>query len=371
MKDKTQNHRKPILIAATITFVLGAVILLGLSTLQKTTAGEYKTEDISIKNAGFEILADGIVTTQNKVDLHFQTGGKLTYLPLKEGDRVYQGQTIAALDTYALQRQLQIAANTYQISKNGNDQTQENNQAGVVEGQQRLSLDTTNKNTYPNITEAKIVSDAVARIVDNNALSQNTAQMNVDLANYAIQLATLTAPFPGILTHEDVTSPSINVTSQTTFTLQDPDTTVFRANISQNDIDFVDIGAHAIIKLGGNSKTYNGIIIKIYPTKMTLADGSKVYQVDIQSDNIKAGAKLDQAGSVVIKSNTRTHVMLVPSWLILGNQYVWTLVNNAPILKKVNIGKSHGNLIEVSGLSDSDKLILNPNVIASKKYTIL
>src|SRR5207248_344881 len=108
------------------------------------------------------------------------------------GDAVSQGQTIAQLDTYALQKSLQLAANNYEISKNNTDQTTENNQAGVVEGQQRLSLDTTNKNSYQNITEVQVINDAVKRIVDNNTLAQNSAKLNVDLANYAFQLTTLT-----------------------------------------------------------------------------------------------------------------------------------------------------------------------------------
>ena len=43
----------------------------------------------------------------NQAVLNFQMGGKLTYLPFKEGDVVSQGQTIASIDSYALQKSLQ------------------------------------------------------------------------------------------------------------------------------------------------------------------------------------------------------------------------------------------------------------------------
>ena len=103
--------------------------------------------------------------TQTQAVLNFQTGGKLIYLPFKEGDTISQGQTIAQLDTYALQQQLQIAANNYQATKNGTSQTQESQQAGVLEGQQRTSLDQTNKQGYSEIPQTQVIYDNIQRIV--------------------------------------------------------------------------------------------------------------------------------------------------------------------------------------------------------------
>src|ERR1035437_8915199 len=109
-----------------------------------------KTETVDVNAISQQILATGSINAQTQAVLNFQMGGKLIYLPFKEGDSISQGQTIAQLDSYALQKQLQIAANTYQSAKNANNQVNENQNAGVIEGQQRTALDTTNKISYSN-----------------------------------------------------------------------------------------------------------------------------------------------------------------------------------------------------------------------------
>lgn len=333
-----------------------------------------KTETASVQVVGSEILANGTTDAQSKAILNFQMGGKLTYLPFKEGDKVYQGQTIASLDTYALQKQLQLTANTYQTVKNNADQTLENQQAGVLEGQQRTSLDTTNKQGYSAIPETNVISDNVKRIVDNALLSQNSAQINVDIANYAITLASLTSPINGIVLHEDVTTSGINVTPVTSFVIADPTSMVFSANVRQQDADFISVGNTAKITLDGHSgQVITGVVDKIYPQRTVLPTGESVYRVDIKADGLSQDtAMLGQSGTVLIKSNFTEKVMLVPSWTVLSQNYVWVLENNKPLLKEVTIGNTTGGQTEImNGLSQSDKVITNPQSVISKRYQIL
>lgn len=363
----------------TLVMIFAATAIIAFAAIQATTLmhASLQTSSVAVDPVASIISAQGTIHSQNEATLYFQTGGKLVYLPYQEGDKVSQGATVARLDTYSLQKTLQLDANAYQITKNGTDQTQENNQAGVVEGQQRVALDKSTTNSYNNITEAQIVTDTVQRFVDNSLLSQNSAQLNVDLANYAIQLASLTAPFNGIITHEDVKVANQNVGPTTGFSIADPTNLVFRANLAPSDIDFVSVGSSATIQLDGQRQTYTGIVTKIYPSKTTLSDGEQVYQVDIQSDELDAKAQtmpslLSQSGSVNIQSNTTQNVTLVPTWTILNHNYVWVMENNKQVLKQVSVGKTHGQNIEItSGLSTGDRVITDPKGIAQENYQLL
>lgn len=362
------KYRRITFFVLMLTLLIEGAIFLNMTVLSSAAKPD---DTMQAKQVSSIISADGAVTAQNQATLHFQTGGKLTALPLKQGDKVYAGQTIAQLDTYALQKSLQIAANSYEISKNSNDQTTENNQAGVVEGQQRLSLDTTNKNSYQNLTEVQVIADQVKRIVDNSQLAQNTAQLNVDLANYAVQLATLTSPLTGVVTHEDVTVAGVNITPATSFVVADPTSLVFRANIAESDIDYVSIGAKAQIAIDGSNKKLQGTVVKIYPAKMTLSSGQTVYQVDIQSDGLK-NTKLDQSGSALITSNVSQNVTLVPMWTVLAGKYVWVEHDGEPAVRTVTIGNVHGSDIEIlGGLQDGDRVITDPKTLSKKKYLLL
>lgn len=329
------------------------------------------TTTTSVEFVNSTITADGAVTAQNQARLSFQMAGKLVYLPFKEGDKVYQGQTIASLDSYIMKQQLQLAANAYQATKNNIDQAMENNQAGVIEGQTRYSLDYTDKQGYSAVTEATVIYDTVQRIVNNDLLTQNSAQINVDLANYALTLASLTSPINGIITNEDVTVPGVNITPVTSFTVADPASMVFRANVPLESIYYISEGSTVSLAIDGIPDKMTGTVVKIYPSKVVLPGGQAVYQVDIASMDLVKHAKLDETGSALISTNSQ-NVALIPAWSVLGGKYVWVDDNGTPELKVVTAGKIHGNKIEIlGGLSPVDKVIIDPKIISKLKYPIL
>lgn len=342
----------------------------GLFLVQKTNQS-LQTQTLSAHTIGSTILGEGTIHSQNEATLHFQTGGKLTYAPFKEGDTVTQGQTIAELDTYTLQRQLTQALNAYRSTRDTYDQTNENAQTGVLQNGQKSGLNIYNQSSIGGDQQSNAINDAAKRILDQNQANLDSAVVNVELANNALQLATLTAPFTGILTNEDVTVAGQNITPVTSFSLADPTALVFRANIAASDIDYVSVGAKATVHLTGSQQTITGTVIKIYPQKITTSAG-EVYQVDIQGPNIQTVAKLDQAGTVLIESNAHQDVVTVPTWTILDHNRLWVSENGKPLLKTVIVGKTHGNVTEIlGGLNPEDKIVTNPAAIAAQVYSLL
>lgn len=360
---------KPVVIIGVVAIL--AVLGVALPVVKSLRASSKPTTTTSARFVSNAITADGAVTAADQAKLNFQTGGKLVYLPFKEGAKVYQGQTIASLDTYALTKALQLASNVYQMSKSNTDQTSEYNQAGILEGQTRYALDLSNKQAYSAITEDTVIYDTVQRIVNNALLANNTAQIGVDLANYAIQLSSLTSPINGIITHEDVTVAGVNITPTTTFTVADPSTMVFRANVPVENIYYISEGGTVTIAIDGMQKEIQGTVVKIYPSKVVLSNGESVYPVDITSDDLLKLAKLDESGTAIIATNAK-NVALVPAWTVLGGRYIWVDNNGTPELRTVTVGKIHGNEIEIlGGLTPNDNIIIDPKMIPSREYQIL
>ncbi|MCX6732512.1 MAG: efflux RND transporter periplasmic adaptor subunit [Candidatus Roizmanbacteria bacterium] len=355
-----------------ITF-LGAVLVVGVvgyilysNKISRHTQSP-STTTTSVRFINSVITAEGNVTAQNQANLHFQIAGKLTSLPFKEGAVVKSGQTIASLDSYTIQKQLEGALNTYRSVRDTFDQTKDNVQDNVQKAQLTNPYDYYSKAGMSDTRESAI-NDAIKRIVDQNQANLDNSVINVQLAHNAFQLSTLTSPLNGILLHEDVTVPGLNISPSTSFVVADPSTAVFRANVNMNNINYVALGAHAEIAIDGIKDKLIGTVVNIYPSKVVLQNGQSVYQVDIQSDQLLKLAKLDQTGTALIKTNSE-HVALVPMWTVLGGKYVWVNENNKPELKTVSTGKVHGQDIEItSGLTSQDKIIINPEYIQSLQY---
>ena len=329
------------------------------------------TTTTSVRFVSSTISADGAVTAQNQATLHFQIAGKLISLPFKEGDTIKNGQTIAALDSYAIQKQLEGALNTYRTVRNSFDQTKDNVQDNVQKAQLIYPYNYYGLAGMGNDTREGAINDAIKRIVDQNQANLDNSVINVQLANNAYQLSTITSPLNGVLLHEDVSVSGLNVSPATSFVVADPTTAVFRANVPINTINYVSIGSRAEIAIDGLANKIEGTVIDIYPSKVILQNGQAVYQVDIQSDQVVKNAKLDQTGIALIKTNAE-NVALVPAWTVLGGKYIWVLDSGKPQLKPVTTGKIHDTDIEItSGLTSQDILIINPEYIQSLHYSSL
>jgi len=362
-----------------ITYLIVAILLLdvGVFTFFELTSNARADTPISqtaaVESVDSQIVVDGKITAQDQATLHFQTAGKLVSLPVKEGDKVVQGQTIAQLDTYIIQQELTAALNNYRSTRDTFDQAQINANKNITQNVQRGQ-----NNFYgaglaggSDPATTNYLNDVAKRIVDQNQANLDNSVINVQIANYAFQLATITSPLTGIVTHEDVNVAGQNVTNTTNFVVADPTTKVFRANIPASDIDYVANGMKASVILDGVQNRINGTIVKIYPSKVTLSTGEDVYQVDIQSDTIRNTGKLDQTGTAVIMTNAQ-NVILVPAWTVLSGKYVWIDNNGKPELRTVTVGKIHGNDIEITGgLSKEDRVITDPKAIPANEYPLL
>ena len=330
-----------------ISFV-SFIIIVGLIFILRTDP-QLKTEVFEIKTVASAIQTDGAITPENQAIMHFQTGGKLVYLPFKEGDSVRQGQVIAKLDTVRLEANLRQAEQDYTatdaVSQKFYDGRDPNAAESYDDKIKRTAIDAAKNKAYDAVVKAR-----------------------QDLAD-----ASLVSPMNGIILHEDITTINVNITPVTGFTVADPSSLAFRANVSENDIDFVSVGNAAEIKLGnGEGVSILGAVSKIYPDKVTLPTGQKIYQVDIASVQADMFKIMGQSGTVLIQSNSRENVKLVPTWTVLNHDSVWVLANGKPVLRSVMVGDIHGDMTEImSGLDAKDMIITNPESIVAGKYIIL
>lgn len=301
-----------------------------------------------------QIFTSGSVVPQNEAALHFQIAGKLVSLPFKVGDNVEAGDTVAALDSTQAQEAVKTARANLKSAQSALD----------------LVLDNIHLYQYGNGGFANIGSS-------NETQTQKTdreeAQAAVSAAQEALQSAgqtlsqySLVAPFSGIISHEDVTSKDVNVTATTTFTVSDPTSAVFQVQVDDMDIANIQPGATAAVTLNGaKTARLRGYVSKIYPDTTT----DSTYTVDIFVDGLLAQAKLGESGTALISPSPNSSVTVVPSWVVLGNRYVWVMEGNRLALKKVTLGDSRGGQTQIKGgLSAGDRVITDPKSIINREY---
>lgn len=279
---------------------------------------------------------------------------------------------VASLDTYALQKQLETALNAYKATRTSFDQTKDNSQNGVAYGAQKYQLEVPSRSGVSSGDENDVINGIISRMVDQSQASLDNSVAQVELANYALSLAAIKSPINGVLLHQDIKTAQVYATPQSEFLIVDTCLPVFRANVSEDDIQYVQEGTSATVKLSGlESKPITGTVTKIYPERKTLSNGENVYQVDIESADLASVSKYNQSGVALIKNKYENPVELVPSWVVLSGQYVWVKRDGKPQLVKVTLGDKVGDNIEIlGGISKEDVIVTDPSSVI-QNYTIL
>ncbi|MFN4183616.1 MAG: efflux RND transporter periplasmic adaptor subunit [Hyphomonas sp.] len=196
----TGRRRRPTLLKGLIFVILLALMtasLLAAATLLRSKEGPriatVEPSPLAVSVIAVEYLSEldieelftGIAEARRTSRLGFQTGGRIERIDVRVGDRVKAGQTIAKLDTRGLAAQLASA------------------QAVVEEARasHRLALDSADRQrqlqTQGHVSQQRVdeilaqASTAMARV--------DSARAQADTLRVQIDLASITAPYDGVI----------------------------------------------------------------------------------------------------------------------------------------------------------------------------
>lgn len=326
-----------------VIIIIIALLLIGLIVykVQSSSAPTYKTETVKLGTIVKTISASGKVDSEETVELKFQTSGLLSWVGVKEGDRVSQWQAIASLDTRELQKTLEKSLRDY--------------------GKERNDFEETRRVDYPYYEPKNALNDTVKRILEKNQWDLEKAVLDVELKDIALKLATLITPISGIVTSIDTPIAGVNITpASAVFSVANPQKMIFKANIDEADIANIKKGLKTKIMLDAYpDKIFEGNVAKVGFAAVSTAGGGTAFPVEIslpKNDNLQF--KMGLSGDVDIEIERKIDTLLISSRAIF-DQAVEKIVNGKPQKIKVKTGLSSGSKTEIlSGLQKGDKIVV-------------
>ncbi len=281
-------------IFSTIILVI-FVVLIGWPTTKKITVKpeqKYETAKATKEDLIDFISASGTIQAEEQVDLKFQTSGLLTWVGVKEGDRVKKGQAIASLDKRELEKNLLKALRDYQ--------------------KERWDFEETHQVTYKD----QIITDTIKRILEKHQFDLDKVVADVEIKEIALKLSTLVSPIEGIVTHIDTPVAGVNITPATAvFTIANPNKMKFVANVDEADIAKVKEGQKAKIVLDAYpNQEFEGVINKIAFASITTKGGGTAYQVEVNlPENKNLQFKVGMNGDLEIIISEEKEVITIPN----------------------------------------------------------
>lgn len=323
-----------------IILIAGIVFWINKSASQKTAA---TITTAKVKKSDFvkTITSSGKTKADKSVDLKFQASGKLTWVGVKEGDTVKAYQAIAKLDTREVQKNLEKVLRDYVSERNDFDQS---------------SLDS------PAIKPSDAANDRLKRILQKNQWDLDKTVLDVELKYLAVEFATLITPIAGIITRIDTPVAGTNITPATAvFTVADPTSLVFVANVDETDVGGLSVGQSATITLDAFPEaSFSGSISFISYSSEQSSGGATVFPVKIafsDSKNLRIGLN----GDITIETQRENDVFTAPIEAIReekGVTYVYKKTDSTYKKTVITTGtKNEDEVIITSGLAEGDIVV--------------
>ena len=350
-------------VVAMLGVVMMALAIAGCGTKTVSVA------DVTYKDMPLQIHNDANVTALNKATVTPTLTGQVAYA-VKVGDQVQQGQTLATVDTSALQQQL--ASLQGQLA-----QAQAQSYATSVTTTTAASVDSGQLAQAQKMREAGMITQKeYDRIVERSQPQTttvttggggggaNTAAIQAQIAQVSAQMAasTIVAPIAGTVTAIYNEDRQMAIADRPFMMIQQSTPMVASLSIPRD----------AAMKLG-TPEAKNGmkVLLKVaeqeLPGELTYVDITQpetVPSVLVKAtfNNDKGLIKAGEFYTLVIESNVKAKMLTVPSKAVRENsdgKYVYVLTeNNTVDVRVVEVGITEGDDVAIiSGLNAGDKVI--------------
>lgn len=331
--------------------ISGALLIIGIAALifWPRPKPSILTQTLSKKQFIQSISVSGSVVAKKTVNLTFPISGRLAYVGVKKGDIVTAGQVLASIDQQTAQKNLQATLIAYSLQRNTFDQKQSDNQ---------------------NRTPQEALNDDMKRILQNNQYNLDQAVNSVELQDLAKKQAVLWTPISGIVTRADteLAGPDA-VAGSTTFTVTDPSSLAFDADVDQSDIGKVsqDLPVHIVFDAYTDA-TLSEQVSRIDFISHTTTNGGNAFTVETplptNTDN-KYRVGMNANADIILSQ--KENVLSIPLSSVVNDHFVYVKADKGFKKTNIKLGMQNDTDAEVlSGLSEGDVIALDPQLASTQ-----
>jgi HlyD family secretion protein len=320
-----------------------------------------------------EVFGTGTLEAKMHAVLGAQISGRISEIPVQQGERVKAVQVLARLDSDELQRQLEMAQASLEAAKAGIDRLEADRQrAQAVLEQARRDHERAQALRKSNVqseseTEKSAERMAVAQAdfgrtvgaVAEAKAQALAAEKTLMYHQARLGYATVKAPFDGlvILRHRD--PGDIVVPGSSICELVATDVLWISAWVDESQMDALKPGQPARVVFRSNpDKEFAGTVDRL---GRQVDRETREFVVDVRVQELPANWAIGQRAEVYIETERRENAVLLPQRLLLHRDDqtgVWMVREGAAHWQPVETGLRGGDAVEIlRGLSDGDAVI--------------
>jgi RND family efflux transporter MFP subunit len=284
---------------------------------------------LTVKDSAFThfIEVQGNIDTNENIFIYPEYSGVLNQLNVKSGQNVSKGQVLARIDDSGMSAQ-------------------------VAQAQAKLGLDKTTFDRQKNLWDQKIGSEIQYLQTQTAYQSQQkmVKQMQAQLAKTVIR-----APFSGTIDEVIIERGQVVSPGDALFRIVNLGNMYVSANVPENYLGVLKLGATVEVYLNAIGKTYKG---KVRQVGTFINPNNRTFSIEIALPNPDNLLRPNQVAVLKIEDYTKKDALLIPENIIIENAnkekvvYVITNQKEPKVAQRIiEIGYTSGAMVEVkSGL---------------------
>ena len=238
---------------AVIAILGGLVLLVVIARLGSRSSGTpVETSQVEARTIRSSILASGELQYKDPVELKPEVIGKISAIPVLEGQRVRKGQIVLRLDPVLYQAQVnqqQAAVQQAEIAIQSQKLTVENLQLQYTRQQQLYKQHLVDANTFDNLQNQL---DLANTEMQNRKEALDIAQAQLTQSQQNLNKTAITSPIDGMITSLPVkvgetVITGTNIAGDTLMDIADPSEVLADVQVDEADIANVTLGEDANI----------------------------------------------------------------------------------------------------------------------------
>jgi RND family efflux transporter MFP subunit len=291
---------------------------------------------LTVKDSAFThyIEVQGNIDTKENILIYPEYSGVLTQLNVKSGQKVSKGQVLARIDDGGMSAQ-------------------------VAQAQAKLALDKTTFDRQQNLWNQKIGSEIQYLQTQTAYQSQQKAvkQMQAQLAKTVIR-----APFSGTIDEVIIERGQVVAPGEELFRIVNLGNMYVTANVPENYLDKLKLGATVEVYLNAIGKTYKG---KVRQVGTFINPNNRTFGIEIALPNPDNLLRPNQVAVLKIEDYINKNALLIPENIITENatkeKLVFVITNEKEpkvAQRIIQVGYTSGAMVEVkSGLKVGEIIV--------------
>lgn len=330
---------------------IGLVLVIAGIAIFSRRSPDQSPEVITVKRQEIkqQISASGRMAAHDSLKLGFPTSGRLSFIKVKEGERVSKGQALAGIENTQ-----QLAA--FNQAKNNLRELQ----ATVDKVIDDIHLFQYGMGGFDNVgTKNETMTQIQQRTVAE--VNRDNAQDSIKIAQKNLSDTILLSPVEGLVV--SIEAPVGEVTGQTpVIRIADLSQVFFEAEVDESDLEKIKVGQEVEVTLDAYPNLiFKGNLDQILPKVSVTSTGALVVIVKVILNNFPPFFVEGLNGQALFTIASSDSAITIPLQALTENQTVIIQTPTGPKERKVALGIQTDELAEIKeGLNEEDRVVLNP-----------